>query len=207
MNDELQVFQYCQTMDVRMVMQGNEPWWVLADVCRVLDLSNPSKVAERLDDDEKMTLTLGEGHSGQRGGAQKAIIINESGLYSVILRSDKPQAKAFKRWVTHEVLPSIRKTGGYRSGGRRLALAGMGGPDHPPMPPIVRTLWLTLLYLEEEQGGSGTVAISNLRLKELLGISSTNTLKSACNRLENDGYIEREPGVKAHPSVYKLLSK
>ena len=179
---------------------------MLADVCRVLDLSNPSKVAERLDDDEKMTLTLGDGHSGQRGGAQKAIIINESGLYSVILRSDKPQAKAFKRWITHEVLPSIRKTGGYYVG-QRMALADMGRTNHPPMPPVVRTLWLTLLYLEEEQGGSGTVAISNLRLKELLGISSTNTLKSACNRLENDGYIEREPGVKAHPSVYKLLSK
>ena len=185
---------------------GKRTRWVLADVCRVLDLSNPSKVAERLDDDEKMTLTLGDGHSGQRGGAQKAIIINESGLYSVILRSDKPQAKAFKRWITHEVLPSIRKTGGYYVG-QRMALADMGRTNHPPMPPVVRTLWLTLLYLEEEQGGSGTVAISNLRLKELLGISSTNTLKSACNRLENDGYIEREPGVKAHPSVYKLLSK
>lgn len=201
MNAELQVFQYCQTMDVRMVMRGDEPWWVLADVCRVLEIKNSRDVVGRLDDDEK-----GVGQIDTPGGPQEMTIINESGLYSVILRSDKPQAKAFKRWVTHEVLPSIRKTGGYRSG-RRLALAGMGGPDHPPMPPIVQTLWLTLLYLDEEQGGSGTVAISNLRLKELLGISSTNTLKSACNRLEKDGYIEREPGVKAHPSVYKLLSK
>jgi len=109
---EMQIFTYGE-IPVRTVLMDGEPWWVLADVCRVLYLSNPSKVAERLDDDEKMTLTLSEGHSGQRGGAQKAIIVNEFGLYNVILRSDKPEAKAFTRWVTHEVLPSIRQTGQY----------------------------------------------------------------------------------------------
>ncbi len=111
----VQSFLYNE-IPVRTVILSDEPWWVLADVCRVLELSNPSKVAERLDDDEKMTLTLSEGHSGQRGGAQKATIISESGLYKVILRSDKPEAKKFTRWVTHEVLPSIRKHGGYIDG-------------------------------------------------------------------------------------------
>ena len=82
-----------------------EPWWILTYVCKVLELSNPSRVAERLDDDERSNFELG------RQG--KGIIINESGLYSVILRSDKPQAKSFKRWVTHEALPSIRQTGSY----------------------------------------------------------------------------------------------
>lgn len=84
----------------------NEPWWILADVCRILELANPSKISQRLDDDEKANCEL-----GLSGGETN--IINESGLYSVILRSDKPQAKQFKRWVTHEVLPSIRKTGSY----------------------------------------------------------------------------------------------
>ena len=66
----------------------------------------------KLDDDEKMTLSLTDSHSGQRGGAQMATIINESGLYALVLSSRKPEAKAFKRWITHEVIPSIRKTGG-----------------------------------------------------------------------------------------------
>lgn len=97
-----------QNNQIRILEINKEPWWILADVCRILDLSNPSKVSQRLDDDEKANCEL-----GLPGGETN--IINESGLYSVILRSDKPQAKQFKRWVTHEVLPSIRETGSYRT--------------------------------------------------------------------------------------------
>lgn len=118
----------------------------------MLGLSNPSKVAERLDEDEKMTLTLSYGHSGQRGGAQKAIIINESGIYMVIFRSDKPEAKAFKRWVTHEVLPSIRRTGRYEVGSQTAPMA-LQGPGAAPLPLAAQSLWFTLLWLEKEQGG------------------------------------------------------
>jgi prophage antirepressor-like protein len=95
-----------QNNQIRILKINNEPWWILADVCKILELSNPSKVSQRLDDDEKANCEL-----GLSGGETN--IINESGLYSVILRSDKPQAKPFKRWVTHEVLPSIRQTGSY----------------------------------------------------------------------------------------------
>ena len=102
--NELQVFTY-QTSEVRTLMKDGEPWWVLKDVCTALGLSNPSIVAERLDGDERAKLSLG------RQGETN--IINESGLYNVILRSDKPESKAFKRWITHDVLPSIRKTGKY----------------------------------------------------------------------------------------------
>jgi|GEM_PF-3522116 len=77
----------------------------MVDVCKVLDIQNPSKVAQRLDDDERTKLELG------RQGETN--FITESGLYAVILRSDKPNAKSFRRWVTSEVLPSIRKTGNY----------------------------------------------------------------------------------------------
>lgn len=101
----LSVWNY-HNSEIRVIEKDGEPWWILADVCKILELSNPSRVAERLDDDEKANFEL-----GLSGGATN--IINESGLYSVILRSDKPQAKPFKRWVTHEVLPSIRKTGSY----------------------------------------------------------------------------------------------
>lgn len=109
---DLKVFAYGE-QQVRTVLVDDAPWWVLADVCKALGLTTPSRVAERLDEDEKMTLNLAQGHSGQRGGAQRLIVVNESGLYAVILRSNKPEAKKFKRWVTHEVLPSIRQTGAY----------------------------------------------------------------------------------------------
>lgn len=103
MND-LQIFIYSGAQ-LRTIQQPDGLWWVLRDVCEVLGLSNPTVVASRLEDDERAKFSLG------RQG--EAIIINEPGLYSVILRSDKPEAKAFKRWVVHEVLPSIRKTGSY----------------------------------------------------------------------------------------------
>jgi len=112
----LQVFETEDNFDFRIVDRDGEPWFVLVDVCRALDLRNPSDAASRLDADEKMTLALTEGQSGVRGGARSMTIINESGLFSLILRSDKPGAKRFKKWVTSEVLPSIRKTGSY--GGR-----------------------------------------------------------------------------------------
>ena len=85
--------------------ENEEPLFCLADVCKALDIQNPSKVAQRLDDDERTKLELG------RQGETN--FITESGLYAVILRSDKPNAKSFRRWVTSEVLPSIRKTGNY----------------------------------------------------------------------------------------------
>lgn len=106
MND-LQIFIYSGAQ-LRTIQQPDGLWWVLRDVCEVLGLSTPARVAERLDDDEKGVSLI---HTP--GGKQEMTIINEPGLYSVILRSDKPEAKAFKRWVVHEVLPSIRKNGSY----------------------------------------------------------------------------------------------
>jgi prophage antirepressor-like protein len=86
---------------------GN-PWFVAMDVCRALDLSNHRSSLALLDDDEKGVHTV-----DSLGGPQEMIVISEPGLYSLILRSRKPEAKAFKRWVTHEVIPSIRRTGQY----------------------------------------------------------------------------------------------
>lgn len=103
--NNFQIFNY-EDSPIRVVENEGEPWWVLKDVCKVLGLSNATIVASRLDDDEVTKFDLGS-LSG------KSNIINESGLYNVILRSDKPKAKAFKRWITHEVIPSIRKHGAY----------------------------------------------------------------------------------------------
>lgn len=105
--NELQVFRY-QDNEVRTVEINGEPWFVLKDVCAVLGIGNSRMVFDRLDGDEK-----GVSQIDTPGGLQNVNIINESGLYNVILRSDKPEAKPFRKWVTSEVLPSIRKTGGY----------------------------------------------------------------------------------------------
>jgi len=83
-------------------------WFVAKDVCKALELDDVSKACSRLDEDEKGTNTV-----PTLGGMQDLLIINESGLYSLILTSRKPEAKAFKKWVTSEVLPAIRKTGSY----------------------------------------------------------------------------------------------
>ena len=106
--NEMQVFNY-KSSQVRTVEINNEPWFVLKDVCAVLDLGSAHKVSERLDEDERNHIPL----TDSLGRKQETTIINESGLYNVILRSDKPEAKPFRKWVTSEVLPSIRKTGSY----------------------------------------------------------------------------------------------
>ena len=104
----IQVWNY-ESSEIRTVQVNGEPWFVLSDVCKVLELSTPARVAERLEKDE-----VSQTHTIDRmGREQKTTIINESGLYTVILRSDKPQAKPFRKWVTSEVLPSIRKHGSY----------------------------------------------------------------------------------------------
>jgi prophage antirepressor-like protein len=106
--NEMQVFNY-KSFQVRTVEINNEPWFVLKDVCTVLGISNHKMTAQRLDVDEVSQTYL----TDSLGRKQETTIINESGLYHVILRSDKHEAKPFRKWVTSEVLPSIRKTGGY----------------------------------------------------------------------------------------------
>ncbi len=106
--NNLQIFNY-KGKKVRTVEKDGQPWWVLKDVCDVLEINQPVRVAERLDSDE-VNLTHITDSIGRR---QETYIINESGLYNVILRSDKPEAKPFRKWVTSEVLPSIRKHGAY----------------------------------------------------------------------------------------------
>lgn len=100
----LQIFNF-NNQPVRTVQLNDQPYWVLKDICDVLELSNPTVVANRLEDDERAKFNLG------RQG--EATVITESGLYAVILRSDKPNAKEFRKWVTSEVLPAIRKNGAY----------------------------------------------------------------------------------------------
>ena len=107
---DLKLFDFNDHLVRMRVDENGNPWWIAKDVCDVLGLQNPTEALRGLDDDEKNTLRITEGN---RGNPEKAII-NESGLYTLIIRSNKPEAKAFRKWVTKEVLPTIRKTGSYK---------------------------------------------------------------------------------------------
>lgn len=110
---DLQIFNNASFGEIRTIQQGEEILFVAADVCRALDLSNPSKAVSRLDEDERANLKL-----GRQGNTN---VVNEYGLYNLVLASRKPEAKAFKRWITHDVIPSIRKTGGYINGSEDMS--------------------------------------------------------------------------------------
>lgn len=110
MND-MKVFENSDFGQIRTVLQDSEPWFVVADVCRVLEIGNPSQATARLDDDEKMTTLIS--NEGAASGKSSMAFVNEPGLYALVLGSRKPEAKAFKRWITHEVIPEIRRHGAY----------------------------------------------------------------------------------------------
>ena len=106
-SNSLQLFQNAG-FEVRVIMRDGEPWFVAKDVCTCLEIANVSDACSRLDEDERGIVS-----TDTPSGKQEMLIVSEPGLYSLIGSSKKPEAKAFKRWVNHEVLPSIRKTGGY----------------------------------------------------------------------------------------------
>lgn len=182
MDTNLQTWNY-ESSEVRTIQKNGEPWWVLADVCKVLDLSNPSKVADRLEPDEKANFEL-----GLRGGATNCI--NESGLYAVILRSDKPQAKPFRKWVTNEVLPSIRKHGAYMTD--QTLERALTSPDF-----LIELA--TQLKAEQAQRKQleTTVAVQNQQIAELQPKASYYDVVLNCKDLISIGKIAKDYGWSA----------
>lgn len=102
----LEVFKNEDFGEIRTVIIEEQPWFVASDICKALDIKNTTQAVDKLDDDEKSMLNI-----GLSGGATNCV--NEYGLYNLVLSSRKKEAKQFKRWITHEVLPAIRNTGGY----------------------------------------------------------------------------------------------
>ena len=124
MNNKIKVFENAEFGSVRTVTINGEPWFVAADVCKSLEINNVSMAISRLDDDEKNTISLTEGIPGN----PNKTIVNEPGLYSMVLSSRKPEAKAFKRWITHEVIPDIRQYGMYATSD--FLDKALGNPDN-----------------------------------------------------------------------------
>lgn len=125
--NQITTFNYSAT-SLRVVTKDKEPWFVAADVCALLTLGNTHMAIERLDDDEKGVSSI-----DTLGGSQEMTVVNESGLYSLILGSRKPEAKKFKKWVTSEVLPAIRKNGFYIDPTKQADLFEQAGEAEPAM--------------------------------------------------------------------------
>lgn len=112
-NNALQIFMY-KNQNVRTTVLNDDVWFSAKDICDILEHSNSRKAINALDDDEKMTVTKGYGQTEkQRGGARFMTFVSEPGLYKLIFRSNKPEAKEFTRWVTHTLLPQVRQHGIY----------------------------------------------------------------------------------------------
>lgn len=107
--NEVKIFENERFGQIRTLTdEQGEPWFVAKDICEILQLGNPRSSLAKLDEDEKGVHSV-----DTLGGSQQMTVVNEPGFYSLVLKSRKPEAKAFKRWVTHEVLPAIRRDGGY----------------------------------------------------------------------------------------------
>ena len=116
MDNKIIAFTNPEFGEVRTLNIENEPWFVAADVCKALEIGNPTDAMRRLDADERTLVSIEGASNGLSVNA-----VNEPGLYALVLGSRKPEAKAFKRWITHDVIPSIRKNGGYIAGQETLS--------------------------------------------------------------------------------------
>jgi anti-repressor protein len=212
MNNELQVFSY-EGNEIRTAQNGDETWWVLKDVCSILDISNSRDAALRLDEDEKDDV----GITDAIGRLQSTTVISESGLYNVILLSRKPEAKKFKRWVTHEVLPSIRKHGAYVTPAKLEEM--MNDPD----------AWIKVLTaLKEERAAreylqiqaetdkpkvifADAVSVSDgaILIGELAKILKGNGIEIGQNclfeKLRQDGYLIKRQGSDYNAPTQKAM--
>lgn len=207
----LQVFSY-EGNEVRTVKKGSDILWILKDVCGILGIEKYRDAAARLDDDEREPLLV-----DTLGGRQEMIAVTESGLYSIILLSRKPEAKKFKRWVTHEVLPTIRKHGAYVTPAKLEEL--MNDPDS----------WIKVLTaLKEERAAkerlqleatenkpkvifADAVSVSDgtILIGELAKILKGNGIEIGQNRLfeklRRDGYLIKRKGTDYNAPTQRAM--
>ena len=128
MENKIEVFQNEQFGAVRITLIDGEPWFAASDVCKALEIKNAPQALSRLEEDERFTTIIS--NDSAASGKSKLSFVNEAGLYSLILSSRKPEAKAFKRWVTHEVIPAIRKTSRYCSAFKMIPLSSLSLQTH-----------------------------------------------------------------------------
>lgn len=182
MENKIEIFRNDEFGEVRTVVIDNEPWFVAADVCKVLEISNTADVVKTLDEDEKHGVDIID----PIGRRQTANCISEPGLYSIVLRSRKPEAKAFKRWITHEVIPTIRRHGVYST-------------DYLLDNPDIAIAALKKLKEEREERKrlESTVAVQSQQISELQPKASYYDLVLNCKDLISVSKIAKDYGKSA----------
>jgi prophage antirepressor-like protein len=177
--NNVQEFLY-ENSPIRMIESNGETWWVLKDICKLLSIENHKNITKRLEEDEVGTFELPHPQSKEK--KLEMLCVNESGLYSVILRSDKPEAKAFRRWITHEVLPEIHRTGGYNAISAEIL-------EDSSLTAASKTIFM---YLCRCAKGKSEFVISRSKVLNDLKMG-TDMYKNHLNKLKQSGYISSEP--------------
>ena len=177
--NNVQEFLY-ENSPIRMIESNGETWWVLKDICKLLSIENHKNITKRLEEDEVGTFELPHPQSKEK--KLEMLCVNESGLYSVILRSDKPEAKAFRRWITHEILPEIHRTGEYNAISTEIL-------EDSSLTAASKTIFM---YLCRCAKGKSEFVISRSKVLNDLKMG-TDMYKNHLNKLKQSGYISSEP--------------
>ena len=177
--NNIQEFLY-ENSPIRMIESNGETWWVLKDICKLLSIENHKNITKRLEEDEVGTFELPHPQSKEK--KLEMLCVNESGLYSVILRSDKPEAKAFRRWITHEILPEIHRTGEYNAISTEIL-------EDSSLTAASKTIFM---YLCRCAKGKSEFVISRLKVLNDLKMG-TDMYTNHLNKLKQAGYISSEP--------------
>ena len=177
--NNIQEFLY-ENSPIRMIESNGETWWVLKDICKLLSIENHKNITKRLEEDEVGTFELPHPQSKEK--KLEMLCVNESGLYSVILRSDKPEAKAFRRWITHEVLPEIHRTGGYNAISTEIL-------EDSSLTAASKTIFM---YLCRCAKSKSEFVISRSKVLNDLKMG-TDMYTNHLNKLKQSGYISSEP--------------
>lgn len=177
--NNVQEFLY-ENSPIRMIESNGETWWVLKDICKLLSIENHKNITKRLEEDEVGTFELPHPQSKEK--KLEMLCVNESGLYSVILRSDKPDAKAFRRWITHEILPEIHRTGGYNAISAEIL-------EDSSLTAASKTIFM---YLCRCAKGKSEFVISRSKVLNDLKMG-TDMYTNHLNKIKQSGYISSEP--------------
>ncbi|MFR7907716.1 MAG: Bro-N domain-containing protein [Oscillospiraceae bacterium] len=177
--NNVQEFLY-ENSPIRMIESNGETWWVLKDICKLLSIENHKNITKRLEEDEVGTFELPHPQSKEK--KLEMLCVNESGLYSVILRSDKPEAKAFRRWITHEILPEIHRTGEYNAISTEIL-------EDSSLTAASKTIFL---YLCRCAKGKSEFVISRSKVLNDLKMG-TDMYTNHLNKIKQSGYISSEP--------------
>lgn len=187
--NELKIFNNPEFGEIRVIEQDGEPWFVAADVCRALELEDTGRATSRLDEDELTRIKIVSG-----GQNREVIAVNEPGLYSLVLGSRKPEAKVFKRWITHDVIPAIRRTGGYIHGADSMT------PDEL----MAKALLVALKTIENQKLRLSTLTVDNQIMKPKAEYFDDLVDR---NLLTNFRETAKQLGVKEKQFISFLLEK